>query len=114
MIHIYVANVFDGVDILGLTKSIKFIGLESVEYQIRFMHSKSKSLSTNAMSLETASVNEYFHFETFRKDPSKYRILFQHYMTVNIKAAEQYIDLFHGNKFVNNSEELCNVCMKFS
>ena len=41
MIHIYVLNVFDGVDILGLTKWIKFIGLEYVKYQIRFMHSKS-------------------------------------------------------------------------
>ena len=35
-------------------------------------------------------------------------------MAVKIKAAEQYIDLFHGNRFVNNPEELCNVCMKFS
>ena len=60
MIDVYVANVFDAVDIFGLIQSIKFIidGHEFVEYLIRFLHSKlNKACLQNVMSLETVSMN---------------------------------------------------------
>ena len=46
---------------------------------------------------------------TFRRDPSEFWQVSKHYMTDTIKATDQNISLFHGNRFVNNPMQVCNI-----
>ena len=76
-----------------------------------------RKVRNHVTKLKTASMNEYFskhcNSETLRKDPSNYWKAIKPYMTDKIKATDQNISLFHGNRVVNNPTEVCNMLNEY-
>ena len=53
--------------------------------------------------------SEKYYSETFRKDPSEYWQAVKPYMTDTIKATDQSMHLFHGNRVIDNQAIVCNI-----